>query len=129
MAPSTSVTVIVVENHLLTRRFLADNLAADGYLPLEAATVEHARRLILGGSPGLVILDLELPDGDGLDLISELRDPGGGLDRHVPVLVLSGRGTEIDRVRGLNRGADDYLVKPFGYAEVQGLLSSLVFQV
>jgi DNA-binding response OmpR family regulator len=126
MAPSTSETVLVVEDHLLTRRFLADNLAADGYLPLEASTIEQARRLILGRSPGLVILDLELPDGDGLDLISELRDPGDGLDRHIPVLVLSGRGTEIDRVRGLNRGADDYLVKPCGYAEVQARIAALL---
>jgi DNA-binding response OmpR family regulator len=129
MAPSTSETVLVVEDHLLTRRFLADNLAADGYLPLEASTIEQARRLILGRSPGLVILDLELPDGDGLDLISELRDPGTGLDRHLPVVALSGRGTEVDRIRGLTRGADDYLVKPYGYGELRGLLSSLVFQV
>jgi DNA-binding response OmpR family regulator len=112
MAPSASTTILLVEDHLLTRRFLADNLAADGYEPLEASTVEHARRLIRGGGPALAVLDLELADGDGLDLISELRDPDVGLDRHLPVLVLSGRGTEIDRIRGLTRGADDYLVKP-----------------
>jgi DNA-binding response OmpR family regulator len=126
MAPRTSVTVLLVEDHLLTRRFLADNLSADGYLPLEASSVEQARRLILGGSPTLVILDLELPDGDGLDLISELRDPDVGLGRHLPVLVLSGRGTEIDRVRGLNRGADDYLVKPYGYGEVRARIEALL---
>jgi DNA-binding response OmpR family regulator len=126
MAPSTSVTVLLVEDHLLTRRFLADNLAADGYLPLEASTVEHARRLILGNTPALIVLDLELPDGDGLDLITELRDPDIGLYRHLPVLVLSGRGTVIDRVRGLDRGADDYLIKPFGYAEVRARIEALL---
>jgi DNA-binding response OmpR family regulator len=126
MAPSTSVTVLLVEDHLLTRRFLADNLAADGYLPLEASTVEHARRLILGKTPALIVLDLELPDGDGLDLITELRDPDIGLYRHLPVLVLSGRGTVIDRVRGLDRGADDYLIKPFGYAEVRARIEALL---
>lgn len=126
MAPSPSVTVLLVEDHLLTRRFLADNLTADGYRPLEASTVEQARRQIHDGSPTLMVLDLELPDGDGLDLISELRDADVGLDRRLPVLVLSGRGTEIDRVRGLNRGADDYLAKPFGYAEVRARIEALL---
>jgi DNA-binding response OmpR family regulator len=126
MAPSALTTILVVEDHLLTRRFLADNLAADGYVPLEASTVEHARRLIRSGGSALAVIDLELPDGDGLDLISELRDPDVGLDRHLPILVLSGRGTEIDRIRGLTRGADDYLVKPYGYGELRARIEALL---
>jgi DNA-binding response OmpR family regulator len=113
MTSSSSPRVLIVEDHLLTRRFLADNLSADGYAVLEAPTLEDARRLIGGGEPAVVLLDLQLPDGDGLDLLAELRGLGGadpGLDPHLPVLVLSGRASEIERVRGLTRGADDYLV-------------------
>ena len=114
MASIDSPTVLIVEDHLLTRRFLADNLAADGYTPLEAPTLADARRQIRGGELAVAVLDLQLPDGDGLDLLAELRGLGGpdpGLDPHLPVLVLSGRGSEIERVRGLSRGADDYLSK------------------
>jgi DNA-binding response OmpR family regulator len=129
MAQRVSPTILLVEDHLPTRRFLADNLRADGYTPLEAGTLEHARRLILGGTPSLAVLDLGLPDGDGLDLLSALRGDGGsdsGLDVDLPVLVLSGRADEIDRVRGLGRGADDYLVKPFGYSELRARVESLL---
>jgi DNA-binding response OmpR family regulator len=129
MASLAAAAVLIVEDHLLTRRFLADNLAADGYATLEAPTLEHARRLILGAQPALVVLDLQLPDGDGLDLLAELRGPGGadpGIDPHLPVIVLSGRGSEIERVRGLSRGADDYLPKPFGYAELRARVGALL---
>jgi len=129
MAFTDSPTVLIVEDHQLTRRFLADNLAADGYAPLEAGSLSHARRLIRGGQARLAVLDLELPDGDGLDLLAELRGSGGadpGLDAHLPVLILSGRGSEIDRVRGLARGADDYLAKPFSYAELLARIAALL---
>jgi DNA-binding response OmpR family regulator len=129
MAPNASPTILIVEDHVPTRRFLADNLAADGYILLEAGTLEHGRRLITGGGPALAILDLELPDGDGLDLLSALRGVDGtdsGLDRHLPVLVLSGRAGEIDRVRGLTRGADDYLPKPFSYLELRARVEALL---
>lgn len=129
MAPTSSPAVLLVEDHPLTRRFLAENLAADGYAPLQAPTVADARRVILGGAPAVVILDLSLPDGDGLDLLGELRGRDGdgrGLDPRLPVLVLSGRASEIDRVRGLERGADDYLVKPFGYRELRARIEALL---
>lgn len=129
MASIDSPTVLIVEDHQLTRRFLADNLAADGYAPLEAGTLSHARRLIRGGEAALAVLDLELPDGDGLDLLTELRGLCGadpGLDPHLPVLILSRRGSEIERVRGLTRGADDYLPKPFSYAELRARIAALL---
>ena len=129
MAPASRPTVLIVEDHPLTSCFLAENLAADGYAPLQAATVAHARRLICGGAPAVAVLDLQLPDGDGLDLLAELRGTDGsqsGLDPHLPVLVLSGRATELDRVRGLQRGADDYLAKPYGYAELRARLEALL---
>ena len=117
MASIASPRVLIVEDHLLTRRFLADNLAADGYEPLEAATLAQARRLLHGGEIAVAVLDLQLPDGDGLELLAELRGRGGAdpsLDPHLPVLILSARASQLDRVRGLSRGADDYLPKPFG---------------
>jgi DNA-binding response OmpR family regulator len=129
MASIDSPTVLIVEDHQLTRRFLADNLAADGYAPLEAPTLTDARRQLRGGEVAIALLDLQLPDGDGLDLLGELRGldgPDPGLDPHLPVLVLSGRDSEIERVRGLSRGADDYLVKPFSYNELRARLAALL---
>ena len=118
-------TVLIVEDHAPTRRFLADNLCADGYEPIEAATLAAAHQRLAGDPPALALLDLQLSDGDGLELIDRLRGEGqaGCAGADLPVLVLSGRDSELDRVRGLRRGADDYLVKPFAYPELLGLLS------
>jgi len=122
-------TILIVEDHPATRRFLADNLAADGYEPLEALSAGEGRRLIAGRSPDLAIVDLGLPDRDGLDLLREVRESGrsgGGLDSSLPVLVLSGRAGEMDRVRGFDRGADDYLAKPFSYPELRARIDALL---
>jgi DNA-binding response OmpR family regulator len=118
--------VLIVEDHELTRRFLSDNLLADGYDPLAAGSVAHARQLIATESPAVAVLDLGLPDGDGLAFLSELRRPGSALDPGLPVVILSGRTSELDRVRGLERGADDYLVKPFSYPELRLRLAALL---
>ena len=124
--------VLIVEDHELTRRFLADNLSADGYEPLATGSVAHARHLIATERPAVAVLDLGLPDGDGLALLTELRagrcgrDPGSELDPDLPVLILSGRAGELDRVRGLERGADDYLPKPFSYQELRLRLAALL---
>jgi DNA-binding response OmpR family regulator len=118
--------VLIVEDHELTRRFLADNLAADGYEPLATGSVAGARRLIATEGPAAAVLDLGLPDGDGLGLLAELRRPGAELDTGLPVLILSGRASELDRIRGLERGADDYLVKPFSYPELRLRMAALV---
>lgn len=121
--------VLIVEDHLPTRRFLADNLAVDGYEPVEAGTAAEGLRMIAEYVPELAIVDLGLPDRDGLDLVRWLRDPsehGGALDSRLPVLILSGRGTELDRVRGFERGCDDYMVKPFSYAELRCRIDALL---
>jgi len=122
-------SVLIVEDHLATRRFLADNLAADGFEPLEAACTAEALSRLARARPEVLVLDLALPDRDGLELLSEIRASaltGGRVDPQLPVLVLSGRGSEIDRVRGFERGADDYLVKPFSYPELRGRLDALL---
>ncbi len=80
-------------------------------------------------APELAILDLGLPDRDGLDLLRELRESsetGGGLDSQLPVLILSGRAGELDRIRGFERGCDDYLPKPFSYGELRGRIEALL---
>jgi DNA-binding response OmpR family regulator len=122
-------TVLIVEDHTATRRFLADNLAADGFEPIEAGTAHEGLRLIGERSPELAVIDLGLPDRDGLELLTEVRASarrGGGLDSQLPVLILTGRGSELDRIRGFERGTDDYLVKPFSYSELRGRLDALL---
>jgi len=114
-------TILVVEDDPATRRFLADNLMADGYEPVDADCLAAARRLIRRELPDLVILDLGLPDGDGLSLVRDIRGENRAaarIDPDLPLLILSGRGSELDRLRGFERGCDDYLVKPFSYAEL-----------
>jgi DNA-binding response OmpR family regulator len=122
-------TILIVEDHAATRRFLADNLAADGYEPLVAQSAADGRRAIAAAPPDLAIIDLALPDRDGLDLLRELRESsvsGGGLDSELPVLILSGRASELDRVRGFERGCDDYLTKPFSYPELRSRIDALL---
>ncbi|MGH2915566.1 MAG: response regulator transcription factor [Solirubrobacteraceae bacterium] len=118
-------TIAVVEDHVATRRFLADNLAADGYEPLEARTVSEGLALIASEMPDAVIVDLGLPDGDGLELLRELRE-SRQYDPSLPVILLSGRAGELDRIRGFDRGCDDYVVKPFSYVELRCRLAALL---
>jgi len=116
-----SSTVLVVEDDPLIRTFLADNLTADGFDLLVADCARDAWRLIEAKAPDLVVIDVGLPDGSGLDVIARARGADRTSSRVDPAqrfLVLSGRGAEIDRLRGLERGADDYVVKPFSYPEL-----------
>jgi DNA-binding response OmpR family regulator len=122
-------TILVVEDHRTTCTFLADNLTVDGYEILVADCARDAWRLLATKFPDLVLLDLGLPDRDGLELLSDVREAdgsGGRIDRHIPLLVLSGRAAEIDRLRGFARGADDYVVKPFSYAELLARIEALL---
>jgi DNA-binding response OmpR family regulator len=115
-------TILVVEDDDATRTFLADNLTADNYDLLVADTARDALRLLEHKFPDLAVVDLGLPDTDGLDLIRQVRDADGVATRvnpDTPLLVLSGRAGELDRLRGFERGADDYIVKPFSYPELR----------
>jgi len=105
--------VIIVEDEPKIRRFIKMSLEAEGCQVYEAETLQ--RGLIEAGTrkPDLVVLDLGLPDGDGVDFIRDLRAWSD-----VPVIVLSARTTETDKVGALDAGADDYLTKPFGAAEL-----------
>jgi DNA-binding response OmpR family regulator len=121
--------ILVVEDDAATRTFLADNLTADGYELLVSDTARHALRLLEMRSPALAIVDVGLPDASGLDMVARVRAADGlatRLDPTIPMLVLSGRGAELDRVRGFARGADDYLVKPFAYQELLARVRALL---
>ncbi|MDQ6744717.1 MAG: response regulator transcription factor [Actinomycetota bacterium] len=124
----TPATILLVEDHRPTRTFLADNLAADGYEILEAGCAAEAQRLIASQYPDLAVVDLGLPDRDGLDLVREVResDRAGRIDPDLPLLILSGRAGELHRLRGFTRGCDDYVVKPFSYPEVQARIAALL---
>lgn len=121
--------LLIVEDDALTRAFLIEHLAADGYDPVAVATLEDAYCELERTSPCLVLSDLTLPDGSGLDLVAHVRAADGivsRVDPLTPVLLLTGRGTEMDRVRGFEKGADDYVVKPFSYAELRLRIQALL---
>ena len=95
-----TATILVVEDHPTTRSFLADNLSADGYEVIEAEDALEGRHLLDTAFPDLAIVDLGLPDGDGLDLLEHVRAAdriAGRLDPELPLLVLSGRVGELDQ--------------------------------
>jgi DNA-binding response OmpR family regulator len=105
---------LVVEDEERIASFLAKGLAAHNYVVEWAKTGQEGLQLGIAPEISLVILDLKLPDLDGLDVLAGLRARGAA----VPVLILSARGQVGDRVRGLNLGADDYLTKPFAFEEL-----------
>jgi two-component system, OmpR family, KDP operon response regulator KdpE len=105
--------VLVVEDEPQMRRFLRTCLVAHDYRLLEAETGLEAVRLTTSHNPDLILLDLGLPDVDGIDLARQIRGWS-----HVPIIVISARGREDDKVVALDAGADDYLTKPFGVREL-----------
>ena len=106
-------TVLVVEDEVPMRRFLRSALTTHGFRVVEAGTLPEAQGVITGAPPDAILLDLGLPDGDGLDLLRKLREWS-----QAPVIVLSARDRENDKVTALDAGADDYLTKPFGTSEL-----------
>jgi DNA-binding response OmpR family regulator len=115
-------SVLVVEDDERTAAFLADNLRADGFHVAIASEAGEAVRAIEVRKPHLVVLDLVLEGGtSGLSVLDRVRKADGlgtRIDPALPVIVLSARASETDRVRGLARGADDYVAKPFFYSEL-----------
>jgi DNA-binding response OmpR family regulator len=126
---SGAAVILIVEDHRPTRKFLADNLAADGYELLEAECAAEAARLMETRFPDLAIIDLGLPDRDGLELIRQVREAdrvAGRVDPELPLFILSGRTGDLDRLRGFERGCDDYMVKPFNYSELRARVVALL---
>lgn len=107
-------TVLVIEDDAAIRRGIVDALRFAGYKPLEATDGEAGLSDAIGADIDLVLLDILLPKKDGFSVLKELRKARPAL----PVICLTARGTEDDRVRGLQTGADDYVVKPFSAKEL-----------
>jgi DNA-binding response OmpR family regulator len=131
MLPRTEpeATVVVCEDDAPTLDLLCDHLHADRFRALAAPSADDALRLCHFNDPDLLLLDLRLPDASGLDVLREIRasvGPTGRFDPVLPVIVLSGRSTEVDRVRGFAEGADDYVVKPFHYQEVAARIRAVL---
>ncbi|HQS15318.1 response regulator [Reyranella sp.] len=110
-------TILIVEDEPPIRRLLRTTLAAHDYRILEAGTGAEALQAMRHHRPDLVLLDLGLPDRDGLELIGDIRKLAP-----VPIVVLSGRGDESAKVAALDSGADDYVTKPFGAEELMARL-------
>jgi two-component system KDP operon response regulator KdpE len=113
--------LLVVEDDEPTRALIVSNLSAHDYVVREAGTAGDALRAWDGQRPDLVVLDLGLPDADGTSVIRRLRRDGT-----TPILILSARGEERDKVAALELGADDYVTKPFGMAELRARVAALL---
>lgn len=105
--------VVIIEDEPQIRRFVRSALEAEGWQVFEADTARQGLTEAGTRKPDLLVLDLGLPDGDGLDVIRDVRGWSG-----VPIIVLSARSGEADKIAALDAGADDYLTKPFGVGEL-----------
>lgn len=105
--------VLIIEDEMPIRRFLRASLGAHGFEITESDHGEGGIRQAATCQPDLIVLDLGLPDLDGIEVIKQVREWSG-----VPIIVLSARGQEKDKVEALDAGADDYLTKPFGVPEL-----------
>ena len=114
--------ILLIEDDSGTATEIALELRAGGYAVTHRATLAAALPIARSGDADLLIVDRQLPDGEGLDLIAQLRDEG----RRTPVLVLSALGSLDDRVRGLRAGGDDYLAKPFALVELAARVEALL---
>jgi two-component system KDP operon response regulator KdpE len=110
---NNSPTIIVVEDEAQIRRFLRTTLSSEGYQVIEAETGKQGLSEAAMRKPDLIILDLGLPDMDGVEVVKGIRTWSS-----VPVIILSARSQESDKISALDAGADDYLVKPFGAGEL-----------
>lgn len=107
--------ILIVEDDTTLADTLADNLQEEGYEVFSTRDGENALSLIRSKLPDLIVLDIMLPTLDGLSVCRIIRKDPATL--HIPIIMLTARGTEVDKIVGLESGADDYVVKPFGLGE------------
>jgi DNA-binding response OmpR family regulator len=122
-------SVVVCEDDDVTLDLLCDHLSADRFSVLPAPSASDALRLCRYNHPDLLLLDLSLPDASGLDVLREIRANDridARFDPRLPVIVLTGRSAETDRIRGLESGADDFLAKPFSYPELRARIGAVL---
>lgn len=121
--------IVICEDDDPTRDLLSEHLTADQFVAMPAPTAADAIRLCTYNEPDLLLLDLGLPDSSGLDVLRDVRNPDRTANRVDPdlgVIIVSGRSTERDRVRGLVQGADDYVQKPFSYGELLARINAVL---
>jgi DNA-binding response OmpR family regulator len=124
-----TTTVLVVDDEPQILEFLEEHLRSDDFAVITASSVAQARARLSAATPSIVLLDVSLPDATGFDLCREIRaaDPlTTRIDPNVPVIMLTARGDDVDRVRGFQRGADDYVVKPFHYPELLARIGAVL---
>ena len=117
---SEKQTILIIEDDKAISNFISRALTASDYRAIPAFTGREGLSLFFSHGPDLVLLDLGLPDMDGLEILSQLR----GLPREAPVIIISARDRESEKVRALDMGADDYVVKPFGVSELLARIRS-----
>jgi len=122
-------TILLVEDERELARAMARELEAEGYAVRHAASGEEALALCAASRPALIILDWMLPGLSGLEVLRQLRAGAGGEAAALPVLMVTARGSEMDRVVGLEVGADDYMAKPFSMRELIARVHSLLRRV
>jgi DNA-binding response OmpR family regulator len=113
--------ILIIEDDVAILRGLKDNLEYEGYAVLSATDGEQGYAMIREQKPDLVILDLMLPRLSGYEVCGKVRAEGG----NVPILILTARGEEVDKVHGLNIGADDYMTKPFSVKELLARIQAI----
>ena len=122
-------TLLLVEDDPVVRTFLTDNLVADGFEVLAADSLGDGLRMLEYKHPDLAIVDIGLPDGSGLEILTRVRAAdrvASRIDPELPLLILSGRAAELDRLRGFDRGCDDFVAKPFSYGELRRRVEALL---
>jgi two-component system response regulator RegX3 len=118
---SVKTRVLVVEDESAISEPLSGHLTREGFEPDVAASLGEARDALQRNPPDLILLDVMLPDGDGRDLCREIRK-----ESDVPIIMLTARGEEVDRIVGLELGADDYVVKPFSAGELVARIRAIM---
>ena len=118
---SQAAEILIVDDEAEIRQLLRTYLGAQGYRISEADCGASARRALERSQPDLALVDLGLPDEDGLTLIRHLRDR-----HHLPIIILTGRGDTVDKIVGLELGADDYVTKPFDLRELLARIKSVL---
>lgn len=117
---SDKQTILIIEDERSISNFICRALAANDYKAIPAYSGKEGLSLFFSHSPDLVLLDLGLPDMDGLEILAQLR----GLPQEIPVIIISARDRESEKVKALDMGADDYVVKPFGVSELLARIRS-----
>lgn len=119
--------ILVVEDEAPIREMVSFVLAQNGFLPVEAEDYDSAVNLLIEPYPDLILLDWMLPGGSGIQLIKYLKRDA--ITREIPVMMLTARGEEEDRVRGLEVGADDYITKPFSPKELVARIKAVIRRI